>query len=108
TREKIRPYVTELMKQAHEKGTPLMRPLFYDYPQDKKTWEIEDQYMFGPDMVVCPVLYENQREREAYLPEGNWKNIIDGQVYQGNASRMYDVPLEEMLVFVKEGSKTGL
>ena len=45
----MKPYITELMEAAHEKGTPVMRPLFYDFPKDSKCWEIEDQYMFGDD-----------------------------------------------------------
>ena len=72
-REKMRPYVRSLMEAAHEKGTPVMRPLFYDFPEDKKAWEVEDEYMFGPDVLVAPVLYEGIREREVYLPEGNWR-----------------------------------
>ena len=39
-----------------------MRPMFYDFPDDKKAWEIEEQYMFGPNLLVAPILYENQRE----------------------------------------------
>ena len=61
-RETLRPYVRGLMKEAHEKGTPVMRPLFYDFPDDPKTWEIEDQYMFGSDILVAPILYADERE----------------------------------------------
>lgn len=45
------------MREAHEKGSPVMRPLFYDFPEDKAAWEIDDQYMFGPDILVAPVMY---------------------------------------------------
>ena len=69
-REKMRPYIKTPMQEAHEKGTPVMRPLFYDFPKDEKAWEIEDQYMFGSDIMVCPILYEGIREREVYLPGG--------------------------------------
>ena len=67
-RERMRPYVRQIMEEAHEKGTPAMRPLFYDFPEDKKAWDIEDEYMFGPDLLVAPVLYEEQRENP--LPAG--------------------------------------
>ena len=68
-RESMKPYITELMEAAHEKGTPVMRPLFYDFPKDSKCWEIEDQYMFGPDVLVAPVTYADMRKRTIYLPE---------------------------------------
>lgn len=54
-RENLRPYISGLMKEAHEKGTPPMRPLLYDFPADTGTWDIDDQYMFGPDILVAPV-----------------------------------------------------
>ena len=60
-REKMLPYVKRLMSEAHEKGTPVMRPLFYDFPEDGKCWETEDEYMFGPEILVAPILYEKQR-----------------------------------------------
>lgn len=75
-RETLRPYVRGLMKEAHEKGTPVMRPLFYDFPDDPKTWEIEDQYMFGSDILVAPILYADERERTLYLPKGSWKHLF--------------------------------
>ena len=102
-REKMRPYVKTLMQDAHEKGTPIMRPLFYDFPEDKKAWEIEDQYMFGSKVLVCPVLYEGVRERKVYLPEGKWKNINDNRLYEGDAEYVCDAPYESIPVFVKAG-----
>lgn len=107
-REKLRPYVRELMREAHEKGTPPMRPLFYDFPQDPAAWEIEDQYMFGPDLMVAPVLYENMRERELYLPQGVWSNINDGQKYDGGRRITVAAPLAELPVFVKAGTHPEL
>ena len=79
-RERIKPYVREQMKAAHEKGTPVIRPLFYDFPQDGRTWDIEDQYMFGPDLLVAPVLHAGAKTREVYLPAGaSWRNAWTGQ-----------------------------
>ena len=77
-RERLKPYIREQMKAAHLKGTPVIRPLFYDFPQDPKAWEVEDQYMFGPDILVAPVLYERMETRNVYLPQGaEWKNVVD-------------------------------
>lgn len=107
-RERMRPYVRQIMEEAHEKGTPPMRPLFYDFPEDKNAWEIEDEYMFGPDLLVAPVLYEDQRERTLYLPEGLWRNIHDSQEYQGGREITVDAPLDQLPVFAKAGKLTEL
>ena len=53
-REHLRPYVHTLMRAAHERGTPLMRPLFYDFPDDPRAWAVDDAFMFGPDLLVAP------------------------------------------------------
>lgn len=102
-REKMRPYIKELMEEAHEKGTPVMRPLFYDFPEDKKCWEIEDSYMFGPDMLIAPILYERQCEREVYLPAGQWKDLKEGRTYEGGQCIRYQAPIDVIPVFIKDG-----
>ncbi len=107
-RERMRPYVRQIMEEAHEKGTPAMRPLFYDFPEDEKAWEIEDEYMFGPDLLVAPVLYEDQRERTLYLPEGLWRNINDNREYEGGRTITVSAPLEQLPVFAKAGKLTEL
>lgn len=103
-REKMRPYVRKLMKAAHEKGTPIMRPLFYDFPEDKIAWEIEDEYMFGPDLLVAPILYADARERKVYLPDGMWRNICNGEMYQGKQRITVAAPIDQIPVFVKNGT----
>ncbi|MBD3346558.1 MAG: hypothetical protein GF401_16000 [Chitinivibrionales bacterium] len=63
-REKLRPYIMRRMELTHLKGIPLMRPLFFDFPHDPIAWEIEDQFMFGPDIVVAPVLEKSAVKRK--------------------------------------------
>ncbi|MDR2079777.1 MAG: glycoside hydrolase family 31 protein [Treponema sp.] len=107
-REKLRPYVTDQMRAAHEKGTPVIRPLFYDFPQDKRSWDAEDQFMFGPNYLVAPVLYEGERKREVYLPLGQkWTNAWTGESFEGGGSIMVDAPLERIPVFSRDGTKFG-
>ncbi len=67
-REKLREYTRSLMEAAHERGTPIMRPCFYDFPQDATSWELEDQYMYGPKYLVAPVLNPGQTSRSVYFP----------------------------------------
>lgn len=102
-REKMKPYITELMKDAHEKGTPVMRPLFYDFSEDKNAWNIENQYMFGGNVLVAPILYADQREREVYFPEGStWKNYWTGEVYQGGQTVRVEAPIDKLPVFLRD------
>ncbi|NMB45719.1 MAG: family 31 glucosidase [Firmicutes bacterium] len=104
-RERIKPYVKQLMKAAHEKGTPLMRPLFYDFPTDEEAWNIEDQYMFGPDVLVAPVLYSGLKTRNVYLPEGaRWENAWTGETHSGGQTIEVKTPIDEIPVFLKDGA----
>lgn len=105
-REELKPYITGLMQQAHEKGTPVMRPLFYDYPEDKTAWLIEDQYMFGDRYVVAPVLYPSAMSRKVYLPEGEWRNIDTNERYGGLCTYEIDTPLSCIPVFEKVNADT--
>lgn len=103
-RKHMKPYIMELMKAAHEKGTPVMRPLFYDVPSDMKSWNIEDEYMFGPDVLVAPVLYAGETERKVYLPKGSrWKNYWTGEVVKGGSSVVVSTPIEQIPVFTRNG-----
>lgn len=103
-RKHMKPYIMELMQAAHEKGTPVMRPLFYDAPSDIKSWDIEDEYMFGPDVLVAPVLYAGETERKVYLPKGSrWKNYWTGEVVKGGSSVVVSTPIEQIPVFTRNG-----
>lgn len=103
-RELLRPYIRECMKQASETGAPVMRPLFFDFPQDQEAWNIEDAYMFGPDLLVAPVMEEGQRERNVYLPAGcKWTDANTKAVYEGGQRVTVPAPLEIIPVFIREG-----
>lgn len=104
-REKMRVYVRDLMKAAHEHGDPLMRPLFYDFPEDGKAWEIEDEYMFGSKYLVAPVLKAGKTESTVYLPKTKQWRLVSpegdatGDVLQGGSSVTVSCPLSYMPVF---------
>ena len=101
-REKIKPYVTKVMKEASENGSPAMRAMFYEFPEDEKCWNLKDQYMFGSDYLVAPVLTPQTFKRVVYLPAGKWENIHDGKVYEGGQTVTVDAPLEAIPVFLKK------
>lgn len=101
-REELRPYTRKTMAQAHEKGTPVMRTMFYAFPQDKTCWQVEDQYMFGDDYLVAPVLYPGVTTRRVYLPAGcRWQDLESGTVYEGGSFVEVPAPLEVIPVFRK-------
>ena len=82
-----------------------MRPLFVDFPTDPGCESIEDQFLFGPDILVAPVLHLGERQRSLYLPAGvSWVNAWTGQVSVGGQSVSVPAPLEQIPVFFKEGS----
>lgn len=95
----IVPYVEKLMQEASEKGAPLLRTMFYEFPGDPHCWELEDQYMFGGKYLVAPVFVLGQREREVYLPEGKWKSLSDGEVCEGGKTILCKAPLTSIPVF---------
>lgn len=101
-REELRDYTRKTMEQAHEKGTPVMRPLFYMFPEDADCWEIEDQYMYGDDYLVSPVLEAGAVSRRLYLPKGeNWKNMDTGECCSGGQWIEAPAPLSVIPVFKK-------
>ena len=102
-RERIRPYIGRLMREAHERGTPVIRPLFYDYPADSVAWSVDDEYLFGPDLLVAPVLYYEQRRRRVYLPEGAaWRNAWTRETHAGGTWLDVDSPLEQIPLFIRD------
>ena len=95
-------YIRDLYKEASENGSPLIRTMFYEFPEDQKCWELQDQYMFGSEYLAAPIFHLNQFEREVYLPAGcRWTDTRDGKVYEGGQTILADAPLDSMPVFRK-------
>jgi alpha-D-xyloside xylohydrolase len=108
-RERLRPYTRKLMEDAHEKGLPLMRTMFLEFPGDLACWELTDQYMFGSELLVAPVMEEGIRSRKVYLPEGtDWINAYTGKEYAGGQTITADAPLEVIPVFTKKGIEINI
>ncbi len=100
-RERMKPYILRVMREASENGSPVMRTMFYEFPQDERCWTCEDQYMFGSQYLVAPVLYAGMVERSVYLPAGQWKDIHTGEVIEGGKTVMAAAPLDVIPVFEK-------
>ncbi len=108
-REKLRPYVRTCMEAASKTGEPVMRPLFFDFPEDKYAWEVEDAYMFGKDILVAPVMEAGMSEREVYLPSGaEWTEVSTGRKYAGGQTVMADAPIDVIPVFARNENVKAL
>ena len=92
-------YIKQLYEEASSNGSPLIRTMFYEFPEDSKCWELQDQYMFGSEYLVAPIFHLNQFEREVYLPAGKWEDTRDHKVYEGGQTITADAPLDSMPVF---------
>jgi alpha-D-xyloside xylohydrolase len=82
-RYRLMPYVFAQARLASEKGYPMLRTLFFEYPEDPTCWTVEDEYMFGEDILVAPLMAE-ARSRNVYLPPGSWVDYQGGQSYEGS------------------------
>ena len=105
-REKMRPYIRRVMKEISENGSPVIRPLFYDFPDDPEAWNVENTHMFGPDVLVSPVTAPGVSSWRVYLPKGaDWVESATGKTYSGGQYVDAYAPLPVIPVFLREGSK---
>lgn len=98
------PYIYSLAGMTHFNDYTIMRPLVMDFTADTQVYNISDQYMFGPALMVCPVYVYGAREREVYFPEGNWYDFYTGKLYTGGQKTVVPAPYERMPLFVRAGS----
>jgi alpha-D-xyloside xylohydrolase len=108
-REVMRPYTRRLMEEAHTKGTPVIRTMFYEFPEDLNCWELKDQYMYGDNILVAPMVYEDTYEREVYLPRNvKWIDIHTGATYNGGQTVKVKAPLEVIPAFLRNEDLSDL
>ena len=99
------PYIKHEAQDSCEKGYPLMRTLFFEYPEDKAAWDIDDEYFFGSKLLVAPIFEENQHGRSVYLPEGEWVDFFTGETFVGGRYLPMEASQLPIIVLVKKGSK---
>lgn len=102
-RMRLLPYLYNAFASYYEEGIPPFRPLVMDYPADKKVRAISDQYMVGDCLLAAP-LFENSNKRVVYLPAGDWYNFNTNEKYEGGREYEITIGLNEMPLFVKEGT----
>lgn len=99
------PYIVAQSEKAVRTGYPLLRALIFHHPDDRLCWHLDDEYYFGDDFLVAPVMNSENR-RDVYLPEGEWVNFFTGERMDGGRwLKSVEVPLEEMPVYVRKGAE---
>lgn len=103
-RYSLLPYIYTLSYKNTIEGTPLMQPLFYAFPDDTTTYSIQNQYMWGNNIMVAPVIEKGLRSLKIYLPEGKWFDLNKNNAYRGNQWIEYPLEIENIPVFIRGGS----
>jgi len=103
-RYRLLPYIYSYNYNAHITGTPMMRALVFEYPDDKNVLDIKNEYLFGSELLVAPVTEERVTEREVYFPRGEWYDWDYGYRYEGGRSYTVYAPQNRIPVFARGGS----
>lgn len=98
------PYIYDLIFESQITGLPVMRPLVLHYEDDENTYNLNNEFLVGENMLVAPIVEQGETKRMVYLPVGTWVNYWNGQRYQGGNHIIVDAPLDTLPIFIKEGS----
>ncbi|MFC0624170.1 alpha-xylosidase [Kribbella deserti] len=99
----LMPYLVTVATEAHEQGTPMMRPMLLEFPNDPAVAYLERQYMLGPDILVAPVMSRSGEVR-FYLPEGTWTHLLSGEQVEGSRWITQTYGFDSLPVFVRQGA----
>jgi alpha-glucosidase len=104
-RYKLIPYLYDLMKECENTGAPIIRPLLFNYQNDKNTYEINDEFLCGDSILVSPVVEQGMKQKLVYLPKGTkWIDFWTGENHNGGQYIIKEAPLDTCPIFVKEAS----
>lgn len=105
-RNRLQPYIKSHMIKASEQGDPVMRPMFFDYPEDENCYLLGEQYMFGDDILFAPITNQGQKVKKVYLPDGQWILTKDQSLYLGGQWYELEAEINEFIAFVKADTDT--
>jgi alpha-glucosidase len=103
-RYQLLPYIETLFAEHRETGAPLMRPLHWHYPDDAIARPIDDQFLFGQDLLVAPIVARGQERRPVYLPAGLWHPFDGGRPLRGPGYHSLAWPLDRVPALVRDGA----
>lgn len=121
-RYRLLPYLYTAFYQHTQTGSPVMRPLVWEFQDDEQVYDMDDQFLFGDHLMVAPVVKKGSEQRTVYLPRGNWYNFFTGERVQGGQTitvkaplitvdifnKVYDQPLRGIPVFVRAGAAIAM
>jgi alpha-glucosidase len=103
-RYQLLPFLYTTLEEAHRTGVPLFRPVVLNYQDDPNTYNLDDEFMIGNDLLVAPVVKPDVTERSVYLPTGLWYDYWTNKKYQGGTTIRVSAPLETVPMFVRAGA----
>lgn len=98
------PFLYTTLEEAHRTGVPLFRPLMLNYQDDESTYNLDDQFMIGDDLLVAPIMKPDVTRRLVYLPAGSWYDYWTNKKYAGGTMINVDAPLDTVPMFVRAGA----
>ena len=98
------PYIYDLFFEQLINGLPILRPLVMEYQNDKNTFELNDEFMVGENILVAPIVKQGATKRMIYLPKGEWIDYFTNKIYQGNQYIVVNAPLDSLPLFIKNNS----
>jgi len=103
-RYQLLPLLYTTLEEANQTGVPLFRPLVLNYQDDANTYNLDDEFMIGSDLLVAPVVKPDVTRRLVYLPKGSWYDYWTNKKYEGGTMISADAPLETVPMFVRAGA----
>ena len=103
-RYRFLPYLEEQFVLANKTGMPIARPLWLDFPSDSNTYDLADEFLFGPEVLVAPAFLPGMRARAVYLPPGAWVDFYDGSELTGAAWVLAPAPLGRIPLYLRAGA----
>ena len=102
------PFIVTLAEAAQRTGEPILRPLWFNFPDDRECAAITDQFMLGEEVVIAPVTAQGAVRRDVYLPRGRWRDDKNGKLIEGGRwVKNHPAPLDTLPLFIREGSRAG-
>ncbi|MCC3376149.1 TIM-barrel domain-containing protein [Cohnella sp. REN36] len=103
-RYRLMPLLYSLFHEASASGLPIVRPLLLEYPDDPEVYNLCDQFLFGPDLLIAPILRPGTKARAVYLPAGVWYDYWTGERHEGGRQMLAEAPLETLPIYVRAGA----
>jgi alpha-glucosidase len=107
-RQRLLPYLYTLFEECHRTGAPILRPLFWAYPEDRATYSMDDEFMCGDSLLVAPVTRPGVEHRHVYLPAGSWFHLWTGARVDGPAHLLAHAPLGQPPIYVRANTAVPL